>query len=64
MRGVKTSITLKTLCYIFIPIFLLTFLANVVVGVLLAKEPDIFKSEDIYSTEEFSNIYYSELYSL
>lgn len=64
MRGVKTSITLKTLCYILIPIFLLTFLANVVVGVVLAKEPDIFKSEDIYSTEEFSNIYYSELYSL
>ena len=64
MKNAKTSLILKTLCYIFIPIFLVVFLANVVVGVVLAKEPNVLSSKNVYETQEFANIYYGELNSL
>lgn len=61
MKNIKNSVALKIICYITIPIMVGIIIINCIVGIILAKEPNVLKADNIYATEEFASIYSSDL---
>lgn len=64
MENLKSSIILKTICYITIPIMVAIIIMNCIVGIAIAKEPDVLDEENIYNTDSFGSTYNSALYHL
>ena len=62
-NNIKQSLTLKTLCFILIPILIVAIISSIVYTVWLAENEDIKSAETIDQTNLFADSYMSSIYS-